>query len=220
MFDFYKCKCPECENMALSRIDPEGKIVNGEGYCLKHCENPEQESEKILGYIASHDKIVGLNAAGLKFDKTDISGKGFYCCNFQYANFSNVKASDIRMRMCFLDYSSFTESYFVNSNIQYTSFGKSRFVLTVFTESELILDNFNGITAYQSSFENSSLQGSRFIGSVLMSSSMSNCQLKNVFFYGSWLDGVNFKSSNTGAAMLERAEVDRKTDSPFKRVIL
>lgn len=204
MFKFNTCKCPGCTNEAISSFDKSGNIDEKPGYCVEHHPNPQQALQDIQTYIANHEKIIGLSACGLTITGDDYSNKKFYGCNLQHCNFSNIKGENIRLRMCMMDFSTFTECNFVNANSQFSSLAGSKLVHVILTGSDLIHNNFNGITAYQCSFDNSDLYNSRFIKAILMNTSFKDCNLKKTVFYDSVREGVNFKLSNTKEALFDR----------------
>lgn len=204
MFISNKCQCSGCNNAALSIIRDDEIISDQPGYCFEHIQDKKSYLASLSTYVKSHDKIVGLCACGITVNEMDLSNKRFYGCNFQHVLFSNVHAENMRLRMCMMDFSTFTDCNFVNSNIQFSSFGGAKLVHVVLTGSDLIHNNFNGITAYQCSFDNSDLYNSRFIKSILMNTSMKDCNLKKTIFYDSARENVSFKLSNTKEALVNR----------------
>ncbi|MBQ4235455.1 MAG: pentapeptide repeat-containing protein [Treponema sp.] len=204
MYLFNQCQYPGCRSYAISSISEDGNICESDGFCFKHAANPEKLTDDIKKYIMTHDKIVGLNASSLVFEGMDLSNKKFYGCNFQHATFNTIHSTGMRARMCMFDFSTVSDSSFMNSNIQFSSFAGSKMVHAIFTGSDLIQNNFNGITAYQSSFDDSDLYNSRFIKAVLINTSMINCNLKKTIFYESAREGVSFKLSNTREALVDR----------------
>ena len=203
MFTVNKCQCPECNNPALSFFDGD-VIIDAPGFCFEHTEDKTKYLEQFKNYLETHDIIVGLTACGITAQGIDLSNKKFYGCNFQHANFSNIHAEHIRMRMCMMDFATFTDCDFVKSNIQFSSFAGGKLVHMVLTGSDLVHNNFNGITAYQCSFDNSDLYNSRFIKAILMNTSMQDCNLKKTIFYNSAREKVSFKLSNTREALIDR----------------
>lgn len=204
MFVSNKCQCPECHNPAVSVISNNEIVSGAPGFCFQHTENKEEQLSILLEYIKSHEKIVGLSACGLKLSGTDLSNKRFYGCNLQHSTFTNVHSNGLRMRICMLDFSTFTDCDMLNSNIQFSSFAGSKFIHVLFTGSDLIHNNYNGITAYQCSFDDSDFYNSRFIKAILMNTSMKNCNLKKAIFYSSVREHVSFKLSNTREALTDR----------------
>ena len=82
MFTLNKCLVNYCNNHALSTFDQNGNLCSSDSYCLDHIPNPGKIKDDIYNYIATHDKIVGLNACGLIFSNIDFSNKKFFGCNF------------------------------------------------------------------------------------------------------------------------------------------
>ena len=201
MFISNKCQCPGCNNAALSQIRDDNTIGDEPGFCFEHIEDQKAYLLKLRQYIQTHEKIVGLCAYGISID---LSNKKFYGCNFQHALFTNVHSDGMRLRMCMMDFATFTDCDFVNSNIQFSSLSGGKLVHVVLTGSDLIHNNFNGITAYQCSFDNSDLYNSRFIKAILMNTSMNDCNLKKTIFYDSARENVSFKLSNTRESLLVR----------------
>lgn len=203
MFTINKCQCPECKKTALSSFN-DNEIIDEPGYCFEHTEDKKAYLAHLKKFIESHDKIVGLNAYGITVQGMDLTDKKFYGCNFQHVLFTNVHAENIRLRMCMMDFATFTDCDFIKSNIQFSSFSGAKFVHLVLTGSDLIHNNFNGITSYQCSFDNSDLYNSRFIKAILMNTSMQDCNLKKTIFYNSAREKVSFKLSNTREALIDR----------------
>lgn len=204
MFISNKCQCPGCNNAALSQIRDDNTIGDEPGFCFEHIEDQKAYLLKLRQYIQTHEKIVGLCAYGITVNSIDLSNKKFYGCNFQHALFTNVHSDGMRLRMCMMDFATFTDCDFVNSNIQFSSLSGGKLVHVVLTGSDLIHNNFNGITAYQCSFDNSDLYNSRFIKAILMNTSMNDCNLKKTIFYDSARENVSFKLSNTRESLLVR----------------
>ena len=204
MYPMNVCQCPGCTKFALSNFDSEGNIVETPGFCLEHTPNKAEQIYAIRQYVLTHEKIVGLNASGIKIDNIELENKKFYGCNLQHCTLTNVHAKGMRARMCAMDFCTVTDSDFLSTNIQFTTFSGSKLVHVLFTGSDLIHNNFNGITAYQSSFDDSDLYNSRFIKAILINTSMKNCNLKKAVFYDSVREGVSFKLSNTREALADR----------------
>ena len=204
MYQLNRCQCPGCKKPSLSNFDAEGNILETPGFCLEHTPNKAEQIHCIRKYVLEHDKIVGLNAPEIKIENIDLANKKFYGCNLQHATFTNVHANGMRARMCMMDFATITDTDFLSTNIQFSSFSGSKFVHVLFTGSDLIHNNFNGITAYQSSFDDSDLYNSRFIKAILINTSMKNCNLKKAVFYDSVREGVSFKLSNTREALADR----------------
>ena len=204
MYAFHKCQCPECTKPAITLYDDDGKIMDAPNWCYEHSPDKDFVRENLRKYLQSHDRIIGMNAEGLKIENWNISGKRFYGCNFQHCTFANLHGDNIRLRMCMLDFSVFTDCSFLHGNTQFCSFAGSKFVHVLFTNSDMIHNNFNGITAYQCSFDDSDLYNSRFIKAMLINTSMNNCNLKKTVFYESMREGVGFKLSNTRESLLDR----------------
>ena len=102
-----KCRVRACHNIAVSTFDENGEITENKGYCIDHSPNPGKSKEDILKYIATHEKIVGLNANGMTFSDMDLSNKKFYGCNFQHCTFTNVHSKGFRSRMTMFDFAVF-----------------------------------------------------------------------------------------------------------------
>lgn len=204
MFISNKCQCPGCNNPALSKINDDDTITDEPGFCFAHIEDKKEYLLKLRKYVESHEKIVGLSAYGITVNNIDLSNKKFYGCNFQHVLFQNVHSDGMRLRMCMMDFATFTDCDFLNSNIQFSSLAGAKLVHVVLTGSDLIHNNFNGITAYQCSFDNSDLYNSRFIKAILMNTSMNDCNLKKTIFYDSARENVSFKLSNTRESLLVR----------------
>lgn len=204
MYVFNPCMHPGCKKQAVSTFDSCGNILEGKSYCLEHHPDALTLREQLKHYIETHDTIVGLNAQGMVADGLDFSGKKFIGCNFQNTQLSNIHAENIVVRMCVHDFSTFTDCYFNNSNIQFSSYAGCRFGHVLFTGSDLIHNNYNGIMAYQCSFDDSDLYNTRFIKAILMNASMKNCNLKKTVFYESNRDSMSFKMSNTRDALTDR----------------
>lgn len=205
MFISCKCQYPDCTNPALSVIK-DNEIIEDpkEGFCFEHTPDREKARLALRHYIETHQKIVGLSACGIDILKNDFSNKEFYGCNFQRSKFTGIHSDGLLLRMCILDFSTFTDCDMVNSNFQFCSFAGTKFVHVLFTGSDLIQCNFNGITAYQCSFDDSDFYSSRFIRAMLMNTSLSNCNLKRTIFYDSAREHVSFRLSNTREAFLSR----------------
>ncbi|MCQ2248588.1 MAG: pentapeptide repeat-containing protein [Treponema sp.] len=204
MFTTNKCRCPECNNPALTTIRDNELFTEENNFCYDHLENKEEYMRSLKEYIESHEKIVGLCACGIYVRNMDLSNKRFYGCNFQHVTFTNVHSENIRLRMCMMDFSTLTDCNFPQSNIQFSSFAGSKLVHTSFTGSDLIHNNFNGTTCYQCSFDNSDLYNSRFIKAILLNTSIRDCNLKKTIFFESARDKVLFKLSNTREALFDR----------------
>lgn len=209
MFVTSKCQCPGCATPALSVIKDNEIVQNPEKegfppYCIEHTPDKEAAALSIRQYIETHQKIIGLSACGMDITQIDFSDKEFYGCNFQHSKFNGIHSNGARLRMCILDFSTFTDCDMLNSNIQFCSFAGSRFVHMLFTGSDLVQSNFNGISAYQCSFDDSDFYASRFIKAMLMNTSMSNCNLKRAIFYDCTRERVSFRLSNTREAFLSR----------------
>lgn len=204
MFGAAKCKREGCQKPAVSLIE-DNKIVRPEGdFCFEHSPDPGALHAAALRYIETHDRIVGLSACGIELAKCDLAGKQFFGCNFQHSTFSGVRSEGLRMRLCIMDFSTFTDCSLINSNIQLCSFAGSKLAHVLFTGSDLIQNNFNGVTAEQCSFDDSDLYSSRFIKASLINTSMMNCNLKRVIFYESTREQVSFKLSNIKESFITR----------------
>ncbi|NLK45369.1 MAG: pentapeptide repeat-containing protein [Treponema sp.] len=201
MFSLGLCQYPGCRNLAISRFDENGNIsVNTEAFCIDHDKEAEETVHKIYKYIETHDKIIGISMPGIHFKNIDLSGKKFYGCDLRNCIFSAIHSEYCRMRMTMLDFSLFSDSNLLNSNMQFTSFSGCTFSHVLFTNSDLVHNNFNGITAQQSSFDDSDLYNSRFIRAKLLNTSVRNCNIKQSSFYEATFDNVSFKHSNTREA--------------------
>lgn len=203
MFSFNKCLVRACKHLAVSTFDENGEITENKSYCIDHSPNPGKVHADVINYINTHEKIIGLNAAGMTFSNMDFSGKKFYGCDFQHCTFINIHSKGLRSRMSIFDFAVFTDCNLIESNIHFTSFSGSTFSRTLFTSSELLQNNYNGINAVQSSFDDSDLYNSRFINSKLINISFRNCNLKKVLFQGVTQENVSFKMSNTREAVFD-----------------
>lgn len=204
MYIANKCQCPDWNETAITTIDEFDNIISGPGFCLKHTKDPIKARIKLLNYIQNHDTITGVSFSGMNVSNLDLSHKRFYGCNFRHCNFANIHSDGLRVKISFLDFSTFSECDMINSHIQFCSFSGSRFVHVIFTGSDLIHNNFNGTTLYQSSFDKSDLYNSSFIKSILINTSMTDCNLKKTVFYESIRDKVSFRLSNTREAYVIR----------------
>lgn len=219
MFTQNKCLVHHCQHNALSAFDEDGNITEEKNYCLDHIPNPGMVKENICKYIHEHEKIIGLNACGIFFSDMDFSNKKFFGCDFTGCSFMNVRADNITARLCFFDFSSFTDCSFTNSSIIFTSFSASTFAHSLLTSSNLIQCNFNAIQAYQSSFDGTDLFSSRFIKSLLFDTSFRNCNLKKTILYDTKRMNVSFKMSNTREAVFSRSG-DNTDDAQFGNSIV
>lgn len=204
MYTLNKCLVHSCDNIALSVISDGGVIQDSPGYCLNHIPNPGMAREMIVRFIETHDRIIGLNAAGVFFDDMDFTGKRFYGCNFEKCTFKNVHSEGFRARMTMFDLSQLDVCTLLNANIQFCSFGGAKFSHTLFTGSDLVQNNFNGVRSFQCSFDNSNLYNSRFIKSTLVNTSFRDCNIKKTMFVDSERENVSFKKSNTLEAVFDK----------------
>ncbi|MBQ1727726.1 MAG: pentapeptide repeat-containing protein, partial [Treponema sp.] len=141
MYAFHKCQCPECTKPAITLYDDDGKIMDAPNWCYEHSPDKDFVRENLRKYLQSHDRIIGMNAEGLKIENWNISGKRFYGCNFQHCTFANLHGDNLRLRMCMLDFSVFTDCSFLHGNTQFCSFAGSKFVHVLFTNSDMIHNN-------------------------------------------------------------------------------
>ena len=206
MFTLNKCLVNYCNNHALSSFDQNGTLCSSDSYCLDHIPNPGKIKDDIYNYIATHDKIVGLNACGLIFSNIDFSNKKFFGCNFTNCTFLNIHSENLLLRMCFFDFAIFNDCNFIHSKNLFNSFSMATFTHTLYTSSDLVQNNFNGIKAYQCSFDDSDLLNSRFINATLVDTSFRNCNIKKTIFYNTNRTNVSFKMSNTREALFESEE--------------
>ena len=217
------CTTPGCKNTALSSFASDGTLIEKSLFCYDHTEDKKAVTDKIIEYINSHEKIVGLDACGISFADIDLSEKKFYGCNFHHCTFTGIHASKLRSRMCIFDFSVFFECSFLESNMQYTSFAGASLSQVLLTGSDLIDNNFNGIAAYQSSFDDSDLYNSRFIRATLDNTSFRNCNIKKTIFFESKRENVAFKLSNTREALFDRnntgliSELDQLTEEDMSK---
>lgn len=203
MFTLNKCIVRACNNLAVSKIDENGNIVEDKGYCLDHIPNPGKVIQDILNYIKNHDTIIGLNAAGMSFQGIDLSNKRFIGCNLMHCTFTNIHSQGFVSTVCMFDFAVFTDCTFLKCKMQFNSFAGCKLSHTLFTDSDLIQDNFNGIQSVQSSFDDSDLYNSRFIKSKLINTSFRNCNIKKTQFYDFMQENVSFKMSNTREAIFD-----------------
>ena len=203
MFSLNKCLVKSCGNIAVSTFDASGNIADKENYCLDHTPDPGKAQQEIYNYIKNHDKIVGLNTAGMTFMNIDLTNKRFYGCNFMHCTFTNLHSEGFRSRMSIFDFAVFIDCNLLNCNMQFTSFAGCTFMHTLFTGSDMIQNNFNGITSLQSSFDDSDLYNSRFIRAKLVNTSFRNCNIKKTMFIDLDQENVSFKMSNTNEAVFD-----------------
>ena len=202
MFALNKCLVHSCNNLAISTIDTQKNITNEKNYCLDHSPDPGKIQRDIYEYINTHDKIVGLCAAGITFQDITFSDKQFFGCNFMNCTFKNIHS--------IFDFAVFSDCKLIDSNIKNSSLAGATFFHTIFTGSELFQTNFNGINAFQSSFDDSNLKSSTFIKSTLENTSFRNCNIKNTNFLESKRTNVSFKMSNDKEAIIVLTEEEIK----------
>lgn len=203
MFSLNKCIVRTCNNLAVSKIDDNGNIVDEKCYCLDHIPNPGKATQDILNYIKTHDTIIGLNAAGMTFSGIDLSEKRFIGCNLMHCTFTNIHSKGFRSTVSMFDFAVFTDCNFINCRMQFNSFAGCKFSHTLLTDSDLIQDNFNGVQSFQSSFDDSDLYNSRFVKAKLINTSFRNCNLKKTTFFDLTQENVSFKMSNTREAVFD-----------------
>ena len=104
MFSLDFCHYPGCQKQALTHFDENGNIATTPGWCLEHTPEPQKTLDEIYDYIKKHDKIVGLNIPGIRFENFDLTDKRFYGCNMQHSTFINIHSEFCRLRMCILDF--------------------------------------------------------------------------------------------------------------------
>ena len=213
MYSLNPCRHPGCSKAAVSNFDEKGEISEGPGFCYEHTADKIKFFDSVMGYVANHDKVIGLSAGGLEIHDIDLGDKKFYGCNLQGCTFRNVHGNSVRARMCMFDFSTFSDCDFLKSNIQYSSFAGSKFIHVLLTGSDIIHNNFNGIMAYQCSYDDSDLYNSRFIKARLINTSMKNCNLKKSVFFESYRDGVSFRLSNTREALFDRNKKDSEPET-------
>ena len=206
MFAQNNCIEPGCSKIALSAFNSSREITENPGYCLEHTPDKEKIKNEIYEYINSHEKIVGLNAAGIVFENIDLTEKKFYGCNFMHCTFINIHSTGLRSRMTMFDFATFSDCNLLQSNMQFTSFAGSTFSHTLFTGSDMIQDNFSGIQSYQSSFDDSDLYNSRFIRAKLVDTSFRNCNVKKTVFKLIDPQNILFKYSNTREAIFDEEQ--------------
>ncbi len=204
MFLFNTCTYPGCKRSSISAIDENGSLIENSGFCYKHTKNPEEAKNALFEYIKSHEKVVGINCAGITFPKFDLGGHRFYGCDFSHCFFSELNCLKVHCRMCKFDFGVFTDCNLAQSNIQFSSFAGAKLIHVLFTGSDLIQDNFNGLSTYQTSFDDSDLYNSRFIRSHLVDTSIRNCNIKKTIFFEAQTNNVSFKLSNTNEALFEQ----------------
>ena len=176
------------------------------GLCARHLddEGRKKAADTILAYVAEHDKIVGLSAAGLTFRDWDITGKRFYGCSFQGCDFERIRGREHRLRLCSFDFATFVDCTFIQGVVRFTSFAGCRLERTKFTDSELVHDNFSGIVAYRSTFNDTNLYNSRFVAAKLADTGVRNCLVTHADFTAIECDNVDFKTSNTREAIFSK----------------
>ena len=119
MYSFEKCQHPNCNKTALTLFDADGKPITGENFCFEHSPDKNFVIENINRYLQSHQRIIGINAEGCKIEDCNLSDKRFYGCNFQHCTFANLHGDGLRLRMCMLDFSVFTDCTFLKGNTQF-----------------------------------------------------------------------------------------------------
>ncbi len=211
MFALNKCLVKSCRNIAVSTFDENGNITNEDNYCLDHIPDPGKAQQEIYSYIKNHDKIIGLNTAGMTFTGIDLTNKRFYGCNFMHCTFTNLHSEGFISRMSIFDFAVFTGCTLLKCNMKFSSFAGCTFSHTLFTGSDMVQNNFNGIKSLQSSFDDSDLYNSRFIRAKLINTSIRNCNIKNTMFIELEHENLSFKKSNTNAAIF-----DEKGSTLFK----
>jgi uncharacterized protein YjbI with pentapeptide repeats len=201
MFHLATCSHHGCASPSL--------YLEGEdfgGLCARHMDEAGQKKavDAILAYVAEHEKVVGLSAAGLTFRDWDITGKRFYGCSFQGCTFERIRGREHWVRLCSFDFASFVDCTFIQGVVRFTSFAGCRLERTKFTDSELVHDNFSGIVTHDSAFDDTNLYNSRFVAAKLNDTGVRNCLVTNVDFTGIECRNVSFKTSNTREAIFSK----------------
>jgi uncharacterized protein YjbI with pentapeptide repeats len=207
MFNLKKCEHPSCQNPVLCLSeDARENPQSFNSFCFLHMPDAAMASDIVREYLASHDKIVGMDVSFMTFNGNVLSGKRFYGCSFRNCVFNNVNTADIRIRMCMFDFSTYTDCRFIKANIQFASFAGASLTHTHFISSELVHNNFSGITAVNSSFDDTDLYNTRFIRATLTDSAITNCNLQRTVFYEIARQNVSFKLSSTREAFFSESE--------------
>jgi len=198
MFDFNRCAAPGCEAVALS----------GGNRCAVHALDPALAARTLAELLSASGPIKSVNAAGLRFEGLDLSGRRFYACSFSQATLRNVTFSGCTFRMCFFDFASIDSCDFSGIDAQFCSFAGAKLLNASFENSELVHNNFDGIVASYCTFNYSNLYNSRLILAELEKVDFIDCNLKRSFIIPAKEVDVSWRLSNTQEAIrdLERIE--------------
>lgn len=196
MYDFTPCAASGCEATALSGFDR----------CAKHATDPEASAAAVAAVLSRPGTVKSVNAAGLRFEGLDLSGRRFYSCSFSQATLRNVTFSGCTFRMCFFDFASIDSCDFSGIDAQFCSFAGARLLNASFENSELVHNNFDGISASYCTFNYSNLYNSRLILAELEKVDFIDCNLKRSFIIPAKELDVSWRLSNTQEAIrdLER----------------
>ena len=72
MYILNPCRHSGCKKLAVSTFDENGNITEGPSYCLEHHPDPYAVKQRVLDYVKSHDKIIGLNMQGAIVDRKSV----------------------------------------------------------------------------------------------------------------------------------------------------
>ncbi len=196
MYDFKPCAVSGCESTALSGLDR----------CAKHAADPDAAAKAVAELLSGPGPVKSVNAAGLRFEGLDLSGRRFYSCSFSQATLRNVAFSGCTFRMCFFDFASIDSCDFSGIDAQFCSFAGARLLNASFENSELVHNNFDGISASYCTFNYSNLYNSRLILAELEKVDFIDCNLKRSFIIPAKELDVSWRLSNTQEAIrdLER----------------
>lgn len=199
MFELHRCAAPGCDVTAL----------HGSEFCSDHHPDPVSLAATILQECAGMDVVKNLNAAGLRFQSADLSGKRFYSCSFSRSVLQNLNFSACTFRMCFFDFCFIDSSDFSGIDAQCCSFAGARFLNVSFEHSELVHNNFNGARTNDCTFNYSNLYNSRFIMSEFEHTDFIDCNLKRTFIMPTKETEVSWRLSNTQEAIRELDRIDQ-----------
>ena len=199
MYDLLRCVVPGCDETALYESQ----------HCAAHHPDPDSASAAVLRTIAAAPVIKNLNAAGLRFEGADISGKRFYSCSFSKTILKNVTFAGCVFRMCFFDFSTADSCNFSGIDAQFCSFAGARFLNASFEHSELVHNNFDGAKATDCTFSFSNLYNSHFIMAEFEKTDFIDCNLKRSMIFPSKEIDVSWRLSNTQEAIRELDRIDR-----------
>ncbi len=198
MYDLRRCVIDTCDASALHASD----------YCAHHDPDPEGRALIMLRSFASLETVKNVNAAGLRFQGLDLSGKHFYACSFSGAVLRNMLFAGCTFRMCFFDFCTVDSCDFSGIDAQFCSFAGSRFLNVSFENSELVHNNFDGIKTSECTFNYSNLYNSRFIMAEFEQTDFIDCNLKRTFIIPVKETEVSWRLSNTQESIRELDRIE------------